>query len=174
LISITDGQIVLDSDLFNRDIKPAVDVGSSVSRVGGAAQTKAMRDVAGDVRLDLAQFEEVQRFARFGTEVDPATQRQIERGRRLQEILTQPVHQPLSLGEEIAVLFAATEGYIDEIPVDSLARFERELLEHLNEDRPGLLGHIEERGELTDKVRSELHQVLESFRADWLEWRQQK
>jgi F-type H+-transporting ATPase subunit alpha len=174
LISITDGQIVLDTDLFNRDIKPAVDVGGSVSRVGGAAQTEAMREVAGDVRLDLAQFEEVQRFARFGTEVDPATQRQIERGRRLQEILTQPVHQPLSLGEEIAVLFAATEGYIDEIPVDDLARFERELLEHLHKDRAGLLAHIEEQGELTDRMRRDLHEVLEAFRTGWLEWRQQE
>ena len=106
LISITDGQIILDRELFNKGVKPAIEIGRSVSRVGGAAQTKAMRQVAGDLRLELAQFEEVVRFSRFGTEVDPATQRQIERGTRLQKILAQGVRQPISMSLQVILLYA--------------------------------------------------------------------
>jgi len=169
LISITDGQIVFDSDLFNRDIKPAIDVGKSVSRVGGAAQTKAMREVAKDLRLQLSQFEEVARFARFGTEVDQATRRQIDRGQRLQMLLTQSLHRPMSLAEEVVVLFAATSGAIDTIPVHRLPAFEQGLLTHFEEEHPELLDRINRQGELTDAMRSMLDNEIARFQARWHE-----
>jgi F-type H+-transporting ATPase subunit alpha len=118
LISITDGQIVLDSDLFNRGIKPAVNVGQSVSRVGGKAQTRIMRTISSDIRLVLAQYDEVSRFARFGTDVDSATLKQIRRGQTLQAALTQNVNKPLSLAEQIIILFAVTRGFFDNTPAE--------------------------------------------------------
>jgi F-type H+-transporting ATPase subunit alpha len=171
LISITDGQIVLDTDLFNRGTKPAVDVGRSVSRVGGAAQTEIMRTVVEDLRLELSQFAEVAHFARFGTEIDEATQRQIERGRRLQAILTQPAHRPLPLASQIAILFAATEGYIDDIPTEDLRSFEGELLDYFEDEHPEILSQINRRGELTEEIETALRETTESFYAIWLERR---
>ena len=168
LISINDGQIVLDADLFNRDIKPAVDVGDSVSRVGGQAQTDAMREVAENLRLELSQFEEVERFARFGTEVEEATRRQIERGRRLQAILTQPVHQPLTLGQQVVVLFAANEGYIDAVDIDKLEDFEEDLLDHFETEHQDLLSRIRRTRQLSDEIRDELHELIGGFQEDWL------
>jgi F-type H+/Na+-transporting ATPase subunit alpha len=168
LISINDGQIVLDTDLFNQDIKPAVNVGDSVSRVGGQAQTGAMRDVAENLRLELSQFEEVERFARFGTEVEAATQRQIERGRRLQAILTQPVHQPLSLGQQVVVLFAAVEGYIESFDMDELSGFEETLLGHFEIEHQDLLSRIRRTRELGDEIRHELHEHIGAFQEHWL------
>jgi len=169
LISITDGQIILDTDLFNRDIKPAVDVGRSVSRVGGSAQVRAMRDVAENLRLELSQFEEVARFARFGTEVEEETQRQIDRGQRLQAIFTQPVHQPLSLAQEVVILFAANEGYIDDIAPDRLDVYQRELLGHFHRELPALLQQIDREGELTDEVRNRLHEGISELSDNWAE-----
>ncbi len=174
LISITDGQIVLDSDLFNQGIKPAVDVGRSVSRVGGAAQTSAMRSVAGDLRLELAQFEEVARFARIGTEVDEATQRQIERGKRLQTVLTQPVNQPLHMAAQVVILFATTQGYLDEIPLGEINTFEKELLAHFEHEYPQIFAQINRSAEITEETRAALEEILESFRAAWLEGRDKK
>jgi len=167
LISITDGQIVLDTDMFNRNIKPALDVGLSVSRVGGAAQTPAMREVAGNLRLELSQYEEVARFARFGTEVDKATQRQIQRGRRLQEVLTQPVHQPLALASQILILLATTEGILDDVPLDEISAFERALLDHLKTEHPELLHQINHSGELEEQARATLLEAMQSYSATW-------
>lgn len=171
LISITDGQIVLDSHLFNQGIKPAVDVGRSVSRVGGAAQTAAMRAVAGELRLELAQFEEVARFARIGTEVDEATQRQINRGKRLQTILTQLMHQPLALAAQVVILFATTSGYLDKIPLGNIESFEKELLVHFEHDHPQIFAQINRSGEITEEVRAALNEILENFCAVWCEGR---
>jgi F-type H+-transporting ATPase subunit alpha len=167
LISITDGQIVLDAALFNQGVKPAVDIRRSVSRVGGAAQTTAMRAVAGKLRLELAQFEEVARFARFGTEVDETTQRQIQRGQRVQRVLTQPAHQPLSLASQVAILFAATEGYLDDVAVEDIAVFERELLTYLQVEQPNLLSEVDRSGALTDEIREVWAEEIEAFRAAW-------
>ena len=156
LISICDGQIVLDTDLFNRGIKPAVDVGKSVSRVGGQAQSDAMRTIAGDLRLELSQFEEVSRFARFGTEVDEATRQQIEHGRRLRAALRQPVHQPLSRSSQILWLLAATEGFLDQMPLEEIPQFETRLLDAARRQEPELLQHIDRTGELPSETREVL------------------
>ena len=169
LISICDGQIVLDADMFNRGIKPAVNVGKSVSRVGGEAQTDAMRAVAGELKLALSQYEEVAEFARFGAQVGEATRRQIRRGQRLRAALKQPAHRPLSLAEQIVVLLAATEGALDDLALDRVGAFERQLLGEVKETRRELLQEIERTGELTDEVRTELVEAIESFHAEWLE-----
>ena len=171
LISITDGQIVLEADLFNRGTKPAVNVGQSVSRVGGAAQTMAIRAVAGKLRLELSQFEEVARFARFGTEVDEATQRQIQRGERLRAVLTQPAHQPLPLAAQVAALLAATEGYLDDVAVEDVPDFERGLLAYLEATRPEISQQIGRSGELTVETRELLIAAIADYGASRLEGR---
>jgi F-type H+-transporting ATPase subunit alpha len=160
LISICDGQIVLDTDLFNRGTKPAVDVGKSVSRVGGQAQSDAMRTVAGDLRLELSQFEEVSRFARFGTEVDEATRQQIEHGRRLRTALRQPVHEPLSRSSQILVLLAATEGFLDQMPLEAIPQFETRLLDVARRREPELLQQIDRTGELPAETREALMALI--------------
>ncbi len=169
LISINDGQIVLDADLFNRGVKPAVNVGLSVSRVGGAAQTTAMRDVAGKLRLELAQFEEVARFARFGAEVDEATQRQIRRGKRLRAVLTQPAHQPLSLAAQVVVLLAATEGYLDDVVLKDAPAFESGLLARFEAQHPGSYHQINRSGKLPTEMREALTETMDNYRTAWLE-----
>jgi F-type H+-transporting ATPase subunit alpha len=171
LISITDGQIVLDSDRFNKGLKPALQVGLSVSRVGGAAQTPAMRTLAGNLRLDLAQFEEVAHFTRFGTEVDEATRRQIQRGERLQLILTQPAHSPMSLAGQIVALLAAIEGYLDDIPPEQVTNFEAALLERMQTAHPDLLQQLNHSGELSSITRDTLQQIIDSYHTAWLEKR---
>jgi len=163
LISITDGQIVLDSDLFNRGIKPAVNVGQSVSRVGGKAQTRIMRAISSDIRLELAQYDEVSRFARFGTDVDSATLKQIRRGQILQSALTQTVHQPLSLAEQILVLFAVTRGYFDHIPARDLASVQENFLETLKMECMDLISDIEHAKGLTEELETEIRTNLEAF-----------
>jgi F-type H+-transporting ATPase subunit alpha len=171
LISITDGQIVLDADLFNRGVKPAVNAGQSVSRVGGAAQTTAIRSVVGPLRLELSQFEEVARFARFGTEVDDATRRQIQRGKRLQAVLSQPAHQPLPLAAQVAVILAATEGYLDDVPLEDVPAFESGLLAHLEAVRPEIQQRINRTGELTAEMRETVTQTVAKYHAAWHEGR---
>jgi F-type H+-transporting ATPase subunit alpha len=171
LISICDGQIVLDSEMFNRGIKPAVNVGQSVSRVGGKAQTEAMRQVAGRLKLDMAQYEEVARFTRFGTQVDEATRQQIRRGERLRAALRQPVHRPLSLGAQIAVLLAVSEGILDVVEVRDIRAFEQGLLRHVRDKNPELLPQIDRARKLTDRSRAELAEVLNDYRTMWLEGR---
>jgi F-type H+-transporting ATPase subunit alpha len=167
LISITDGQIVMDTALFNRNLRPAVDVGQSVSRVGGAAQSRAMREAAGRLKLDLAQYQEVARFARFGTEVDETTQRQIRRGLRLETALSQPEHQPLPLGEQITVLLAVTGGYMDDVGLSDLPEFERRLLEFARDSYAELLADIKLSGALSAEIRETMDEALSEFRAIW-------
>ncbi len=167
LISICDGQIVLDTDLFNRGIKPAVDVGQSVSRVGGEAQSDAMRDVAGELRLELSQYEEVSRFARFGAEVDAATRRQIGHGRRLRAALKQRPHQPLSLASQIVMLLAATEGILDRFAVDDVPAFEEGVLDLVRKREPELLQQINRTGELPSDTRETLMALVSDYAAGW-------
>jgi F-type H+-transporting ATPase subunit alpha len=169
LISICDGQIVLDTGLFNQGLKPAVDVGKSVSRVGGQAQSDAMRAIAGELRLELSQYEEVSRFARFGADVDAATRRQIERGRRLRAALKQPVHQPLSLGSQVVVLLAAREGILDPVQVDQVPAFEKELLDLIKKREPERLQQIERTGELPPDIRETLMALIRSYASEWLQ-----
>jgi F-type H+-transporting ATPase subunit alpha len=167
LISITDGQIILDTELFNRNVRPAVNIGQSVSRVGGAAQTPAMRQVAGELKLDLSQYRDVARFARFGTEVEEATQRQIQRGLRLEASLRQPEHQPLSLAEQLVILIAATGGYLDDVAPPDVPAFERQVRERFKSEYPGVYNEINRTGEFNEEARETLVGVLTEFRSDW-------
>ena len=160
VISITDGQIFLESDLFNSGIRPAINVGNSVSRVGGSAQVKAMKAVAGRLRLDLAQFRELAAFAQFGSDLDKATQAALARGQRTTEILKQNQYEPLPVEKQIAIIFAATNGYLDEVPVPECRRYEKELYSFLEARHPSLLKGIVEKkdikGELTDRIKAAL------------------
>src|SRR5919109_2987099 len=142
VISITDGQIFLESDLFHPGIRPAINVGNSVSRVGGSAQIKAMRQVAGSLRLDLAQYRELAAFAQFGSDLDKATQAQLNRGRRLVEVLKQPQYQPLPVEKQVTILYAATNGYLDAIAVEQVRAFETELYQFLDSRKPQLLASL--------------------------------
>ena len=168
LISITDGQIILDSELFNRNIKPAIDVGRSVSRVGGAAQVRAMRQLASNLRLELAQYEEVARFARFGTEVDESTQNQITRGERWQALLMQPPHTPMALSVQIVLFTAAVDGQFDEIALIELHVFVTGFVNHIQEKHTALLHQINRTAELTDEIRDEILSIVSSFRKSWI------
>ena len=173
VISITDGQIFLEADLFNSGFRPAINVGNSVSRVGGSAQIKAMKQVAGTLRLDLAQFRELQAFAQFGSDLDKATQAQLARGQRLTEILKQPQYQPMDVEKQVLVIWAATNGYVDEIAVEDVRAFETQLLEFVQNSRPGLLASISEKKNLTDDIKKDLKQVLEDFTDRWKQERTQ-
>ena len=167
VISITDGQIFLEADLFNAGFRPAINVGNSVSRVGGSAQIKAMKQVAGTLRLDLAQFRELQAFAQFGSDLDKATQAQLARGQRLTEILKQPQYQPMDVEKQVLVIWAATNGYTDDIAVEDVRRFEANLLKFVESSQPGLLAALAEKKALTDEIKADLKQVLEDFKHDW-------
>ena len=167
VISITDGQIFLEADLFNSGFRPAINVGNSVSRVGGSAQIKAMKQVAGTLRLDLAQFRELQAFAQFGSDLDKATQAQLARGQRLTEILKQPQYEPVDVEKQVLVIWAATNGYTDDIAIEDVRRFEGSLLKFVENSHPGLLAAIGEKKQLTEEIRSDLKQVLEDFKDDW-------
>ena len=163
VISITDGQIFLESDLFHQGVRPAINVGNSVSRVGGSAQVKAMRQVAGSLRLDLAQYRELAAFAQFGSDLDKATLNQLNRGRRLVEILKQPQYQPLSVEKQVIAIYAATNGYLDAVAVEQVRDYEVELYKFLDTRRAQLLSAIAEKRELTDQIKSELNQTLKEF-----------
>jgi F-type H+-transporting ATPase subunit alpha len=163
VISITDGQIFLEADLFNQGVRPAINVGNSVSRVGGSAQIKAMRQVAGSLRLDLAQYRELAAFAQFGSDLDQATQRQLNRGKRLTEILKQPQYRPLPVEKQVAIIFAATNGYLDGIPVERLRQYEESLYRFFDAHRPGVLAAIAEKKVLDDEVKARLKEALEEF-----------
>src|ERR1051325_8964692 len=169
VISITDGQIFLEADLFNSGFRPAINVGNSVSRVGGSAQIKAMKQVAGTLRLDLAQFRELQAFAQFGSDLDKATQAQLARGQRLTEILKQPQYQPMDVEKQVLVIWSATNGYIDDVPVENVRRFEGELLRFVENSHPGVLQSIREKKSLTDEIKNDLAQVLRDFKDRWSE-----
>jgi len=163
VISITDGQIFLEADLFNAGIRPAINVGLSVSRVGGNAQVKAMRQVAGTLRLELAQYRELAAFAQFGSELDKATQAQLARGQRLTEILKQDQFQPLAVEKQIVIIFAGTNGYLDDLEAADCRRFERELYAFLESNYRPLLKKIVEKKALDDTLRGEISQALEAF-----------
>jgi F-type H+-transporting ATPase subunit alpha len=168
VISITDGQIFLESDLFNSGIRPAINVGNSVSRVGGSAQVKAMKAVAGRLRLDLAQYREMAAFAMFASDLDKSTAALLSRGQRVTEILKQDQYQPLSVARQIALIFAATNGYLDPLPVADCRRYEKELYSFLDARHPTLLKEIAEKkdikGELTEKLKAALAEFGEAFR----------
>jgi F-type H+-transporting ATPase subunit alpha len=163
VISITDGQIYLETDLFYSGVRPAINAGLSVSRVGGNAQIKAMKQVAGRLRLDLAQYRELEAFAKFGSDLDKATQQQLHRGQRLIEVLKQDQYSPMPFEEQIAIIFAATNGYIDGIELDNIRRFQEELLEFIKMKHAKVLTDIAEKKELVDEVRSELEKVIDEF-----------
>jgi F-type H+-transporting ATPase subunit alpha len=163
LISITDGQIYLSPTLFQEDIKPAIDVGLSVSRVGGAAQNRAMRAVSRHLKLDISQYLELQIFARFGTELDRETQQQLARGRHVREVLRQPQYAPLPVSHQVSILYAAGQGYLDDLPIDDVRDFERYLTEYLDTVYPSLIDELEH-GHWTREVRRQLPQAIEDCR----------
>ena len=159
VISITDGQIFLDNDLFNANIRPAINVGISVSRVGGSAQTKPMKEVAGTLKLDQAQFRELEAFAKFGSDIDPTTQQIIERGRKNQAILTQRPFHPLPMAQQIAILYASTRGYVDAVPLEKIPQFQEEYLALLLKDHQGLLDKLTSNEKLDESTKKTLQKV---------------
>ena len=164
VISITDGQIFLEADLFNSDIRPAVNVGISVSRVGGNAQIKAMRQVAGSLRLDLAQYRALAAFAQFGSDLDKASQQQLNRGRRLTELLKQGQFQPLPVEKQILIIFAGTNGFVDDLPVEQCRPFERELYRFVDNAHSGLLTEIREKKAIDDDLKGRILAMLKEFK----------
>ncbi len=167
VISITDGQIYLEPGLFNSGVRPAINVGISVSRVGGNAQIKAMKKIAGRLRLDLAQYRELEAFAKFGSDLDKATQAQLRRGSRLVELLKQGQYKPMSVEDEIIVIFAGTNGYLDELPLEHVQRFEKEFLETMHLKHKDLLNEISEKKDLTESITNKLHSILKEFLASF-------
>jgi F-type H+-transporting ATPase subunit alpha len=163
VISITDGQIFLESDLFHQGVRPAINVGNSVSRVGGSAQVKAMRQVAGSLRLDLAQYRELAAFAQFGSDLDKATLNQLNRGRRLVEVLKQPQYQPLAIEKQVIIIYAATNGFLDSVAVEQVRVFEIELFQFLDTRRAQLLSSLAEKKQIDDQIKSDLNQTLKEF-----------
>ncbi|MAN67493.1 F0F1 ATP synthase subunit alpha [uncultured Hyphomonas sp.] len=165
VISITDGQIFLETDLFYQGIRPAVNVGLSVSRVGSAAQTKAMKKVAGSMKGELAQYREMAAFAKFGSDLDAATQRLLNRGARLTELLKQPQYSPLLMEEQVVVIYAGTRGYLDKVDLKEVTRYEKELLAHIRGAKADLLKKIREEKALTDDIEAEIKKTLDDFTA---------
>lgn len=163
VISITDGQIYLEPELFNAGIRPGINVGISVSRVGGSAQIKAMKQVAGKLRLDLAQYRELVTFAKFGTELDKASQAQLDRGERLTEILKQDQYVPLSVVKQVLIIFAGNKGYLDEIEVSKIKRYEKELFEYFEKEHSDLLKKIEDKKEIDEKIEKDLSKGMKEF-----------
>ncbi|BCD67780.1 F0F1 ATP synthase subunit alpha [Nitratiruptor sp. YY09-18] len=165
VISITDGQIFLESDLFNAGIRPAINVGISVSRVGGAAQIKAMKQVAGTLRLDLAQYRELEAFAQFASDLDEASRKQLERGQRMVEILKQPPYSPLPVERQVTIIYAGANGFLDDIPVNAINKFEYELYSFIEAKYPQIFELIKERKALDDEIKELLNKAIEEFKA---------
>ncbi len=165
VISITDGQIFLESDLFNSGVRPAINVGNSVSRVGGAAQIKAMKQVAGTLRIDLAQFRELAAFAQFGSDLDKSTQDQLERGKRLTEILKQGQYQPMPVEKQVLIIWAVTNGLADDIAVEDLKRFEEELTGFMEKSHPGVMSTMREKKSIDDDLKASMKEAVEDFKA---------
>ena len=164
VISITDGQVYLEPSLFFSGVRPAINVGLSVSRVGGAAQTKAMKKIAGTLRLEMAQYRELEAFAQFGSDLDKATLNQLNRGRRLVEVLKQPQYQPMNMAHEIAILFAVVNGYLDEIAEENVATYEKKFLEFLDLSKPGILSKIKEEKAIGAELNDMLKSALDEFK----------
>jgi len=165
VISITDGQIFLESDLFYSGVRPAINVGISVSRVGGNAQIKAMKQVAGTLRLELAQYREMAAFAQFGSDLDQATQRQLSRGSRLVELLKQGQYQPLAVQQQILIIYAGTNGFVDELPLTALKKYEQELYSFIESKHPDIFADILKKRELDGDLRAKLNKALEEFKS---------
>jgi len=172
VISITDGQIFLETDLFNSGVRPAVNVGISVSRVGGSAQIKAMRQVAGSMKLELAQYRELAAFAQFGSDLDKATQNQLNRGQRLVEVLKQKQFSPLPFSKQILIIFAGTSGFLDDLPVDQVRDFEAELYEYVDATNPGLLRTIMEKKTLDDTLKAQMTKTIKECKETFVAERQ--
>ncbi|MFM8544288.1 MAG: F0F1 ATP synthase subunit alpha, partial [Vulcanococcus sp.] len=168
VISITDGQVFLSSDLFNSGLRPAINVGISVSRVGGAAQTKAIKKIAGTLKLELAQFDELAAFSQFASDLDAATQQQLARGKRLREILKQPQFSPLILAEQVAVVYAGVKGMIDEVPVESVVQFCRELREYLKTNKADFINKVQTEKQLSDEAEAMLKDAINEVKSSML------
>ena len=168
VISITDGQIYLENNLFNSGIRPAIDVGLSVSRVGGNAQIKAMKKVAGTLRLDLAQFRELEAFAKFGSDLDKATLAQLTRGERMVEILKQNQYVPMAVEHQVVIIFAGGQGMLDDIPNERVGEFEKGLLGHIDAKHSEMLGAIKSAGEISDEINKELRKAIEDYKKGFL------
>ena len=164
VISITDGQIYLETDLFNQGIRPAINVGLSVSRVGGDAQTRAMKQVAGQLRLDLAQYRELAAFAQFASDLDRRTRDRLERGQRMTELLKQPQYQPMPVAKQVMSIFAGARGYLDDQPLDKIAGFERALLRYMDQDHPEIEKSIADDGRISDEVEKSLRSAIDEFK----------
>ena len=164
VISITDGQIFLETDLFNKGVRPAINVGLSVSRVGGSAQIKAMKQVAGTLRLELAQFRELEAFVQFASELDKATQKQIARGQRMVELLKQPLNKPVPVEKQVAIIYAGVNGYLDDIPVEAVQKFEQEFYVFLDNEHPEVLELIRTEKKLTDEIKAKLDNAIKEFK----------
>ena len=169
VISITDGQIFLETDLFYSGIRPAINAGQSVSRVGGNAQVKAMRKVAGTLRLELAQYRELEAFAQFGSDLDQATQSQLHRGERLVEILKQPQYEPLPVTQQVIIIYATTSGHLDAIETSNIGRYEQELFRYLNEEHADTMKAFQEAGEMTDTIQASIDDALKKFTSRFME-----
>jgi F-type H+-transporting ATPase subunit alpha len=167
VISITDGQIYLEPDLFFAGVRPAVNVGISVSRVGGNAQRKAMKKIAGSLRLDLAAYRELEAFAQLGTELDAATQRQLDRGKRMVELLKQPQYAPYTFEDQIVSIFAGTRGYLDDLAVNEVLAFEAGLRRHVHDEFPEVLTELIEKGEMSDELAEKLAKIVTDFKAQY-------
>ena len=165
VISITDGQIFLESDLFNSGIRPAINVGLSVSRVGGAAQIKATKQVSGTLRLDLAQYRELQAFAQFASDLDESSRKQLERGQRMVEVLKQPPYSPLAVEKQVVIIFAGTKGYLDDIPTVAVTKFEAELYPYIEAKYPEIFEQIRTKKALDKEIEEFLHKALKDFKA---------
>ncbi|MEK9662394.1 MAG: F0F1 ATP synthase subunit alpha, partial [Alphaproteobacteria bacterium] len=163
VISITDGQIFLETDLFYKGVRPAINVGLSVSRVGSAAQTKAMKQVAGTIKLELAQYREMEAFSQFASDLDAVTQRLLARGARLTELLKQPQYTPMPMEEQVVAIFAGVRGYLDSVPIADVNRFEAQLLDHMRDKNADILAAIRDDGALSDETEGKLKDVLDAF-----------
>jgi len=168
VISITDGQIFLETDLFNSGIRPAINVGLSVSRVGGAAQIKATKQVSGTLRLDLAQYRELQAFAQFASDLDESSRKQLERGQRMVEVLKQPPYSPLPIEKQVIIIYAGANGFLDDLPVEDVTKFEAELHPYVEAKYPDLLEKIRTEKKIDDDIKEQLNKVLEEFKATFV------
>ncbi|MGF1505017.1 MAG: F0F1 ATP synthase subunit alpha, partial [Anaerolineae bacterium] len=167
VISITDGQIYLETDLCNAGVRPAINTGISVSRVGSDAQYKAMKQVASRLKLDMAQYRELAAFAQFGSDLDESTQRQLDRGRRLTELLKQPQYQPVPFAEQVMLIYAGTRGHLDDVEVDRVKQWQERFIEYVRAQVPDLPQAIKEQKRLTDDIEEKLKTTLENFNKGW-------
>jgi F-type H+-transporting ATPase subunit alpha len=164
VISITDGQIFLETELFNQGIRPAVNVGLSVSRVGSAAQTKAMKKVAGSIKLELAQYREMAAFAQFGSDLDASTQQLLNRGSKLTELLKQDQYSPLTVAEQVISVFTGVKGHLDDVDLNKIKKFEKDIIEKIKSDKPEILDKIQTSGKLDEETEKSLTQIIENYK----------